>query len=175
MTVKTRIIKGILFFLLVIFSSCSTVQYFIVRHAEKEGQGMGAGSAAPNDPALSVAGKERAKALREILKNKKIGYIFSTNTIRTKTTAQPLADQLGLNIEIYGPIPDSSFINKLRALNKNVLIVGHSNTVDDIVNKLCKRKEVAGDLPDSSYSKLFIVTVKGKKTSFREEQIPAHN
>jgi phosphohistidine phosphatase SixA len=86
-----------------------------------------------------------------------------------------LADQLGLKIETYGPMPDSTFINKLRSLKKNVLIVGHSNTVDDIVNMLCKRKEVAGDLPDSAYSKLFIVTVKGKKTNFKEEHIPAHN
>ena len=156
--------------LLLILASCSH-SYYVVRHAEKATQAANMSSDVP----LSDKGKERAEALKEILKNKKISYIFSTNTIRTRTTAQPLADQLGLKIETYGPVPDSAFINKLRSIKKNVLIVGHSNTVDDIVNMLCKRKEVSGDLPDSAYSKLFIVTVKGKKTSFKEEHIPAHN
>ena len=161
--------KQFLPILLILLASCSH-RYYIVRHAEKATQAANMSSDVP----LSEKGKQRAKALKELLKNKKISYIFSTNTIRTRSTAQPLADQLGLKIETYGPVPDSSFINKLRALKKNALIVGHSNTVDDIVNMLCKRKEVAGDLPDSAYSKLFIVTIKGKKTSFKEEHIPAH-
>lgn len=162
--------KYILPAILLILVSCSH-SYYVVRHAEKAAQTANMSSDVP----LSDKGKERAEALKMILKNKKIRHIFSTNTIRTRTTAQPLADQMGLKIEIYGPVPDSAFINKLRSLNKNVLIVGHSNTVDDIVNLLCRRKEVQGDLPDSAYSKLFIVTVKGKKTSFKEERIPAHN
>ena len=157
--------------LLLVFAACSGQTYYIVRHAEKATQAANMSSDVP----LSEKGKQRAEALKEILKNKKIRYIFSTNTIRTRSTAQPLADQLGLKIETYGPAPDPAFINKLRSLKKNALIIGHSNTVDDIVNMLCKRKEVPGDLPDSAYSKLFIVTVKGKKTSFKEEHIPAHN
>jgi len=156
--------------LLLFLISCSH-SYYIVRHAEKAVQAANMSSDVP----LSEKGKERAEALKEILKNKKISYIFSTNTIRTKSTAQPIADYLGLQIESYGPLPDETFITKLRSLKKNVLIVGHSNTVDDIVNMLCKRKEVAGDLPDTAYNKLFIVTVKGKKTSFKEEHIPSHN
>ena len=156
--------------LLLVLVSCSH-RYYIVRHAEKAVQGTNMSSDVP----LSDKGKQRAEVLKEVLKNKKINYIFSTNTIRTRSTAQPTADFFHLTIQTYGPVPDSAFINKLRAIKKNVLIVGHSNTVDDIVNMLCKRKEVAGDLPDTAYNKLFIVTMKGKKTSFKEEHIPAHN
>ena len=151
--------------LLLILASCSH-SYYIVRHAEKEGQSTGTGSMITNDPPLSKAGNERVIALKEILKNKKIGYIFSTNTIRTKATAQPLADHLGLQIKIYKPIPDSAFINQLRSLKKNVLIVGHSNTVDDIVNMLCGKKEIPGDLKDSEYDNLFIVKKKGSHYVF---------
>ena len=170
MVVKISVTKGVLFLFLVIFSSCSTVQYYIVRHAEKETQGMGTGSLMTNDPALSASGQERALTLREILMNKKIGYIFSTNTIRTQTTAQPMADYLGLKTEIYGPLPDSGFIKKLRSLRKSVLIVGHSNTVDDIVNRLCGEKKVPGDLKDLEYDNLFIVKKKGRKLKFENKK-----
>ncbi|HLG40203.1 MAG TPA: histidine phosphatase family protein, partial [Chitinophagaceae bacterium] len=124
-----------------------------------------------SDVSLTDKGRERAEALKEILRNKKIAYIFSTNTIRTKSTAQPTADYFHLTIETYNPRPDSSFINLLKSKKKNTLIVGHSNTVDDIVNMLCSKKVVAGDLPDTEYNKLFIIKRKGKKYIFTESSI----
>jgi broad specificity phosphatase PhoE len=94
----------------------------------------------PNDPPLSAAGRVRAIELREALRGKGIRYIFSTNTIRTISTAQPFNELRGAtHIEIYNT-KDSldQFIQKLKEIKKgNSLIVGHSNTVDDIVNKLC--------------------------------------
>jgi broad specificity phosphatase PhoE len=120
----------------------------------------------PNNPPLSAQGEQRAQALKETLKDSKVEYIFSTNTIRTMTTAEPLSKLRGLTIENYGPMPDSAFIQKLKGLKKNVVIVGHSNTVDDIVNGLTGKKTVPGDLQDSEYSNLFVVTYKGKKVTF---------
>src|SRR6185295_1654081 len=147
--------------IILVFSSCSHT-YYVVRHAEKATQEANMSSDVP----LTEAGKKRAEQIKEILKDKKIAYVFSTNTIRTKSTAQPTADYFHLTTETYGPRPDSAFINLLKTKNKNTLIVGHSNTVDDIVNMLCGKKEVDADLPDSQYNKLFIVTVKGKKIKF---------
>jgi broad specificity phosphatase PhoE len=58
-----------------------------------------------NDPPLTEAGKQRAEDLKKTLKGKKIGYIFSTNTIRTRSTAEPLSVYLNLVIETYQPVP----------------------------------------------------------------------
>lgn len=143
-------------------TSCSHT-YYVVRHAEKAG---GTAMSTPNDPPLNDAGSKRAVALMETLKNKKIAYIFSTNTIRTKTTAEPLAKSIGVSIETYKPMPDSSFINSLKKLKKNVLVVGHSNTVDDLANMLAGKKVVPGDLEDSEYDNLFVIRYKGKKIMF---------
>jgi 2,3-bisphosphoglycerate-dependent phosphoglycerate mutase len=153
---------------LIIFglSSCSHT-YYIVRHAEKANQESNMSSDVP----LTQAGTQRAEALREILKKKKIGYVFSTNTIRTRSTAQPTAGFFHLPIETYGPRPDSAFIALLRSKKKNTLVVGHSNTVDDLVNMLCGKKEVLADLPDAEYNKLFIVKKKGKNFTFSESTI----
>jgi len=123
-----------------------------------------------SDVPLSVAGQQRAVALKEVLKNKKISYVFSTNTIRTTTTAKPTADRFGLTIQTYGPRPDSAFIAKLKALKKNTLIVGHSNTVDEIVNGLTGTRAVPGDLQDSEYNNLFVVRVLRKKVSFERKK-----
>ena len=154
---------------MIILFSCSSVKYFVVRHAEKEIPSAGTVMNIPNDPPLSPAGKVRAIELREELKDKNITHIFSTNTIRTISTAQPLNELRGAtNIEIYNSKDSLDyFIQKLKAIKKgNSLIVGHSNTVDDIVNKLCGQIKVPKDLPDSEYDNLFIITKKGRKMKF---------
>ena len=148
-----------------LLTSCSHT-YYVVRHAEKATASPGTTMSSPNDPPLSDAGSKRAIALMETLQNKKIAHIFSTNTIRTKTTAEPLSKKLGISIETYKPMSDTSFINSLKKLKKNVLVVGHSNTVDDLSNMLAGKTVVPGDLPDSEYDNLFVIKYKGKKISF---------
>lgn len=118
-----------------------------------------------SDVPLSDAGRQRALALKQLLEKENIRHIFSTNYIRTKSTVQPLADAIHIPVEIYDP-NDSTFISKLRRLDGNVLIVGHSNTVDDLVNGLSREKEISGDLPDPEYGDLFVVKKKGNRFSF---------
>lgn len=161
-------IRVILYSAIVFFASCSSVKYYVVRHAEKATPSDGIVMNTPNDPPLSSAGKVRAIELLEILKAEKIMNIFSTNTIRTTSTAQPLSDLRGLKIELYNS--RDSLVEKLKAFRKgNSLIVGHSNTVDDIVNKLCGEIKVPKDLPDSEYDNLYMVKKKGKKIIFENK------
>ncbi|HYE53535.1 MAG TPA: phosphoglycerate mutase family protein [Chitinophagaceae bacterium] len=151
--------KRFLFFVCLLLSlTASTQTYYIVRHGEKAVVEAGSNMMA-NDPPLSDAGKARAEKLKELLKTEKIAHIYSTNTIRTRTTAEPTSRHYNLTIETYGPRPDSGFINKVKGLNQNVLIVGHSNTVDDIVNMLLGEAKLS-DLPDAEYDNLFVVTIK---------------
>ncbi len=154
-------------FLLISLTSCGQTIY-IVRHAEK-GTPMGNSSDVP----LSPEGEARAQALKEVLKSEKIEVIYSTNTIRTKTTAKPTADHFGITTETYGPRPDSAFINMLKSSKKNILVVGHSNTIDDIVNMLTGESVVPGDLKDSEYDNLYIIKRKGEKFVFKGEKYGA--
>ena len=152
----------------IFLSSCKTTTFFVVRHAEKQTNTM------TSDVPLSDAGMQRAEALKNELKDEKIGTVYSTNYIRTRSTAQPLADAVGVTIQIYDPA-DSTFIHRIvNTGNKdnegNMLIVGHSNTVDDIVNALMKEVVIPGDLPDSQYGDIFIVKKKGKKFSFEKKR-----
>jgi 2,3-bisphosphoglycerate-dependent phosphoglycerate mutase len=135
----------ILFLITIVFSSCltTTTNYYIVRHAEKETVDS---SIKSSDVPLSEEGKKRAEALKNQLQDKSIKYIFSTNTTRTKATAHPLSETIQIPVEIYNG-GDTGFVSTLKKLNGNVLVVGHSNTVDDVVNGLLG-KQVLKDLPE---------------------------
>jgi 2,3-bisphosphoglycerate-dependent phosphoglycerate mutase len=148
----------------VLLLSCKTTTYYVVRHAEKEVNTMS------SDVPLSAEGGARAEALREKLQGAGIREIYSTNFIRTKGTAQPLATALGLPIQTYAP-GDTALINRLRqSASGAVLLVGHSNTVDDLVNRLGGSRLVPGDLPDTQYGDLFIVRKKGSKFHFEKQR-----
>lgn len=154
--------------LLISLTACSQT-YYIVRHAEKAVPDAG-NTMMANDPPLSDIGKARANTLLQTLQNEKIAYIFSTNTIRTRTTAEPLSKHLNVAIQTYSSRPDSAFIRQLRSLKKDALIVGHSNTVDDIVNMLCNEQKIPADLQDNEYDNLFIVTIKNGTAKFERKK-----
>lgn len=154
-------------FIVVACMSCSHT-YYVVRHAEKA---AASGNMMSSDVPLTEAGQKRADQVKELLKDKKIKAVYSTNTIRTKSTARPTADHFGLPVNVYGPVPDTEFIKMLKASKKNILIVGHSNTVDDIANGLFGEKKIAGDLDDAEYNKLYIIRARRGKTYFTEKAI----
>lgn len=156
--------------------SCGNT-YYIVRHAEKAPVEAGASAMMASDPPLSPAGEQRAIELRQTLRGERIEHIFSTNFKRTLSTAQPLNETRGATaIAIYSSKKDSMdlFIEKLKAIKKgNVLVVGHSNTIDDIANKLCGKTVVPSDLKETQYDNLFVVKRKGKKFVFTNKKYGA--
>lgn len=166
--------KVCLFVITVFFLfSCSNIIY-VVRHAEKE-TGIDMATMKPTtDPPLSIDGNRRALKLKEILSNKNIKYIYSTNTLRTISTAKPLKELfLGLPLNIYSSKPDSldAFLLQIKKIRRgNVLIVGHSNTVDDIVNNLAGKSVVPGDLKDYEYDNLFVLKRKRNDYAFKNEK-----
>jgi phosphohistidine phosphatase SixA len=142
-------ISLLVFFACMLLCSC-TYKVYVVRHAEKS-------TTPPDNPVLSASGTERAISLRETLKNKKIKKIYSTNTTRTQNTVAPLAQVLHIETAIYAARPDSNFIKTLKSNATNQLVVGHSNTVDDVVNMLVGSKAIPGDLPDAAYDNLYVI------------------
>jgi broad specificity phosphatase PhoE len=167
-----------IFILSLFFFSCSNTIY-VVRHAEKATGIDPATMKTHTDPPLSIEGQERALKLKQLLGSKNVKQIFSTNTTRTISTASPLKElYLGMPINLYSSKADSmeAFIQKIKTIRKgDVLIVGHSNTIDDIANKIAGKQVVAGDLKDSEYDNLYILKRKGNKYIFKNEKYGAHS
>ena len=84
------------------------------------------------------------------------------------STVEPLSQAIKINVELYSDL--DSLVTTIRSAKGNVLVVGHSNTVDDIVNKLCGQVKIATDVKDGEYDNLFIVKIKGKKAVFQKHK-----
>lgn len=157
--------RSLLILLCLSFFACKTTTYYVSRHAEK------AGSMAA-DPPLTAEGEKAALDLRNFLQGKKLGAVYSSNFVRTKATARPTADQHNLPVTVYNAQQSAALVDSLKGVNKhNVLIVGHSNTVDDVVNRFVGTGAVS-DLPETEYGSLFIVKKKGSAYTYQKISVP---
>lgn len=160
------------YFLLILLLAATQVQaqtFYVVRHAEKELADSNARSMQA-DPPLSKTGKQRAQDLKAWMQGKGLTQVYSTNYERTRATVQPSAAAAGITIQLYSPRPDSTnaLIERLHQLDAKavVLIAGHSNTIDDLANKLTGRTVVPGDLPETEYNNLYVIRKEGEGYSF---------
>ena len=124
----------------------------LVRHAERAG-GMSA------DVGISEAGRCRAEALARMLADANVKRIYTSEVARTQQTAEPLATKLHIRPEVIPAKDTEGLVAKLRAgaPDEVVLVVGHSNTVPEIIKALG-----GGSVPpigDSEYDLLFVATL----------------
>jgi broad specificity phosphatase PhoE len=131
-----------------------TTTWLVVRHAERDGE---------ND-ALTDAGKTRAEVLQQLGTVLNVSAVYSTDFVRTKSTAQLLANSLGQEIQLYGQATDEWF-EEVRKENEGgvVLIVGHSNTAGVIAGKLAGIEPFA--IGHDEYDSLFVVASAGDESS----------
>lgn len=122
---------------------------FLVRHAEKVD--------ASRDPDLSAAGLERAQALRALLRDAGIEHVHSSDFLRTRKTAAPIAEELGLAVELYDPRDLPALVQRLRETGGRHLVVGHSNTTPGAVELLGGEAGPEID-EESEYDRLYVVT-----------------
>jgi len=129
------------------------VTYILVRHAEKADDGT-------PDPALTEAGRARAERLASMLRSMRVVGVYTTAYERTRATAAPIGAMAGVRVEAYDPRDAGAAIERIRAAHArgSVVIVGHSNTVPDLVRRLggaCGQEMLAED----AYDDVFVVTV----------------
>ena len=88
------------------------------------------------DPDLTDGGKANAQALVTWFKGKKLTAIYVSDYKRTRQTAGPLAAERGIEVQLYDPRDTPALVARVKAETGPVLVVGHSNTVPDIVEQL---------------------------------------
>lgn len=141
----------------VAYRSATTTTVVLVRHAEKE-------LVTIEDPPLAAAGEHRAERLAQMFGTAsgpgRIDGIYVTNARRTQQTAAPLAARLGIRPTIL-PASTSAGSVASQVVHEHrggrALIVGHSNTVPDIVKALSG--EDVPPIPDDEYDNVYVVTV----------------
>ncbi|MCW3847464.1 histidine phosphatase family protein [Sphingomonas sp. LB-2] len=112
------------------------------------------------DPDLTEAGKAGAGALVRWFHGKKLTAIYVSDFKRTRQTAEPLAAERGITVKLYDPRDTPGLIAKVRAEPGPVLVIGHSNTVPDLVEQLGGTRP--GPLAHPDFGDIWTVT--GGKT-----------
>ncbi len=128
----------------------ATPVIFVVRHAEKA-------TNSGDDPDLSVAGQKRAEALARILQDSQITAVFVTEFKRTQETAAPTAKAAHLNSTVVPANDVAGLAAKVRASSGNALVVGHGNTIPDLMKALGITTPIT--IPEDDYSEIFVVSL----------------
>lgn len=120
--------------------------YYVMRHLQKaEGE----------DPGLTEQGRSCAARLADELSGIGIRAVFASATRRAQETAAPLGARLGLTAQSYDPRDTASLVARVKAAPGSVLVVGHSNTVPEIVERLGGVRP--GDLTEDRYGEVWRV------------------
>lgn len=127
---------------------------FVVRHAEKVDSS--------EDPDLDATGRERARLLRDMLRDIPIDSIYSSKYQRTLQTVGPTAQLLKRTPIVHTTERIASITAAIRSsaadsVDRYVLAAGHANTTILWLKGL--GIESVTELSDHEWDNLFIVTI----------------
>lgn len=136
-------------------------QIFLSRHMEKASSGQ--------DPALSPCGVAQAQAFATQLKDIALPHLMHTPFLRTQQTAQAFlkADRQLLS---YDPRQVEALINELKSKTGNVLVIGHSNTIPLLVEKMTG--QTVAPLKEQDYGRIYILTEQSQQWQLHISQLP---
>lgn len=124
---------------------------FVIRHLQK-GKG--------EDPPLTAEGAANAERLADLLGDRGVAAIFATPTRRAMETAAPLSKRLGIPITPYDSKNPGALADSVAAAAGPVLVVGHSNTVPELVDRL--GGPALPPMSEQDYGRVFVVEADGE-------------
>jgi len=127
----------------------------VLRHAEKD-----TSSTQPDDLVpLNPDGVARAATLSQVMERSGVTAIYVTEKLRTQQTADPLATSRGITPTRINKANTDDLINDvLAARNRGgvIVIIGHNDTVPDIVDRLGGGAVTVGE----QFDNLFVLTLR---------------
>jgi broad specificity phosphatase PhoE len=159
-------LSGLLVIALFALLACATTAgsgpppVYVMRHLNTpEGQ---------RDPELLPEGQRAAAALPGWFGRERVRAIYVSDFRRTRQTAAPLAARLRLTPIVYDPADTPGLIARVRAGPRPALIVGHSNTVPEIIEALGGTRPAP--LVHADFGDIWRVAADGTTTRMRIER-----
>ena len=140
-----------------IWFTANSTTVVVIRHAEKE-------TVSAADPALSAAGEARAALLARMFGEPKgvgrLDAIYVSATLRSRSTAAPLAGRLGIVPIVAGADDPKGLARRVLRENggKRVMVIGHVDTVSEIVAALSGRSDIPS-IDEQDFATMYVVTV----------------
>ena len=128
---------------------------FIVRHAERK-------DLKDDKSTLSAAGFKRADDLRRVLSSVDLKAVYRTEYERTAQTAAPTAAAHKLTAIELKSDDVQGLAKQLRARSplEDVLVVGHTDTIPDLLHELGVSTRAA--IGSGDYDNLFVVSTRAQ-------------
>ena len=164
--IVTRVVLALLLTTSIAAQAPDRPTIFLVRHAERADTAAAPPPMSGSDPDLSDVGRKRAESLAAMLKDAGVKSIFVTEFKRTQQTAAPLAQQQGITPATLKADDTADLVAKLKAATGtgNILVVGHSNSVPEIIKSLGITTPIT--IGDNDFDNLFVVTQNGATKRF---------
>jgi len=122
----------------------------VVRHAEAEPSQPG------GDPALTADGRARALELARVLADTPLRSVYTTHYQRNRRTVEPLPRHAGEKPTVIDDVPGLLRALRSEPAGATALVVGHSNTVGELVRGLTGQPLPAGE--PIVFDRMWIVT-----------------
>ena len=137
----------------------ASADLFIVRHAEKKNPQM-------DKSTLSDVGLKRAEALKRVLTDVPLKAVYCTEYERTRQTATPTAAAHGLKpIEMNSEdVKGLAKTLKARPSSEDILVVGHTDTIPDLLIELGVSTQAA--IGSQDFDNLFVVRLGSGAPSY---------
>ena len=127
-----------------------------------------------DDPVLSEVGKARAAELARQLVDADVvagvDAVYATQYRRTQETAAAVADALDLPVNTYDAADTELVLEEILKEHKGkiILVVGHSNTVPQLIWNLGASKKVP-PIAEDEYDNIYIISIPwfGKTKTIR--------
>jgi broad specificity phosphatase PhoE len=161
---RRRVVSFVVYVLLALglawfFEQQATTTILFVRHADT----------APitdtnRNPPLNARGRARAELLADFLEDidvvASVDVIYASEFLSTQQTAKPLANRLGLRVNLADPYDTVPFMKQVLGDHKGriILVVTHADTISPLIRELHGSKNVPEIAPDE-YDNLYIVTI----------------
>jgi 2,3-bisphosphoglycerate-dependent phosphoglycerate mutase len=141
-----------------VWLTAGSTTVIVIRHAEKDL------SVSVADPPLTRAGEARAGRLAQMFGDAKalghVDAIYVSPALRNRLTAAPLAARLGINVTVAAADDPRGLARRVLREHGGgrVLIVGHSDTVPQIVAALSGNSKIP-EIDAQEYGIMYIITV----------------
>ncbi|MGI9621769.1 MAG: SixA phosphatase family protein [Acidimicrobiales bacterium] len=128
-------------------NSRPTCHIFLIRHAS-----AGKRTAAQSDHLreLDDTGLRQAKNIARSLSAYSIDHIMTSPAVRCVETVQPLADELGLTVDVsealwegQGPMPALSLVKRLLAADSTAALCSHGDIIPELLRTLEREHGIA--------------------------------
>jgi len=158
--VAFTVMAGLLLLIAAVWRSVTSTSttVIVVRHAPQM-LGVNGG-----DPPLSADGEARAASLARVLGDihlkSRVAAIYVSDKLRSRSTAAPLAQTLGITPEVVDEDDPRALAHRVlhEHSGDTIVIVGHANTLPAIVSALSGVEDIPS-VEASDYASLYIVTV----------------